>query len=254
VTTGSFAKFAQYYAEHGWPVIPCAPRSKIPLTHHGLHDASCDVDTVRAWWRRWPQANIGIRTGVVFDVVDVDSAAGFDQLRLAAGGWAGWRGPVVHTGHGRHFYAATVSGRRSKIRFLDGCDYKAADAYVIAPPSIHPSGRRYRFSGPSSGPDAPLYSPPPWLAGLLDPPARPAPSAPAFRPSAGNRFEGLRYALAALRSEAASVAGAAEGIRNDTLNLAAFRMRRLVEAGHLTEGDVLGALLPAAAAAGFIRA
>ena len=43
------------------PVIPL--RGKVPRTPHGLTDASANLDTVTAWWRRWPGANVGIVTG-----------------------------------------------------------------------------------------------------------------------------------------------------------------------------------------------
>src|SRR5690348_15513877 len=61
-------------AKRGIPVFPCAPSEKQPLTPHGFHDASTDAEVVAAWWRRWPEANIGIPTGAAsgVDVVDVD--------------------------------------------------------------------------------------------------------------------------------------------------------------------------------------
>ena len=63
------------YAERfGWPVLPCKPRDKTPLTPNGLRDATTDPEQIRTWWARFPKANIGIPTGVVtgFDVLDVD--------------------------------------------------------------------------------------------------------------------------------------------------------------------------------------
>jgi hypothetical protein len=39
---------------------------------HGLKDASSDPAQLTGWWRRWPQANIGLVTGELTDVLDVD--------------------------------------------------------------------------------------------------------------------------------------------------------------------------------------
>src|SRR4051812_21847103 len=88
------------YAALDWPVFPLAERGKLPkiaTAHpdgelcrggcgrdgHGLYDATTDVDRITAWWRGWPQANVGIRTGVAFDVVDVDGPEALDALAVA---------------------------------------------------------------------------------------------------------------------------------------------------------------------------
>jgi hypothetical protein len=64
-------------AEHGLPVFPCVnqprgPEDKRPLTAHGFKDASCDPDLVRKWWARWPDALVGVPTGIRFVVIDID--------------------------------------------------------------------------------------------------------------------------------------------------------------------------------------
>ena len=68
------------YASAGIAVFPLGPRSKQPLIAaakggHGLHDATTDLDQIRGWWTTHPTANIGLRTGVVFDVIDLSEDA-----------------------------------------------------------------------------------------------------------------------------------------------------------------------------------
>ena len=53
------------------PVFPC-DNDKSPFTAHGFKDASTDSDVIRRWWTRWPDALIGVPTGIKFCVVDVD--------------------------------------------------------------------------------------------------------------------------------------------------------------------------------------
>jgi hypothetical protein len=79
------------YAARGVPVLPLRGKlPRIPAAHgssdplygqckgdcgrqgHGVHDASTDLEQVCDWWDRWPHATIGLRTGVAFDVIDVD--------------------------------------------------------------------------------------------------------------------------------------------------------------------------------------
>jgi hypothetical protein len=49
----------------------CGAVGKHPLTPHGLKDATSDPAELGRWWRRWPQANIGLLTGEVADVPDM---------------------------------------------------------------------------------------------------------------------------------------------------------------------------------------
>ena len=63
---------ARTYALAGWKVFPLAPREKIPLTTHGFQDATTDSATIVEWWRRCPNANIGVATGAVSGIVVVD--------------------------------------------------------------------------------------------------------------------------------------------------------------------------------------
>ena len=54
------------------PVFPCKLADKTPYTTHGFKDASRDAVCMRNWWSRWPDALIGVPTGIKFVVVDVD--------------------------------------------------------------------------------------------------------------------------------------------------------------------------------------
>lgn len=78
--TGELLAAALRYASAGWPVFPCtpdgtaAPDHKAPLTAHGFKDATTDPARIRAWWHRWPDANVAIATGEPGpDVLDVDN-------------------------------------------------------------------------------------------------------------------------------------------------------------------------------------
>lgn len=124
------------YASWGWPVFPLKPGGKAPATRNGFKDATTDGDHIRAWWTSTPDANIGLPTGMLFDVIDIDPPAGaVSYAQLAADDLV----PDVH-GHvatasgGLHLYiAATGDGNRAAI--LPGIDYRGAGGYVVAPPS-----------------------------------------------------------------------------------------------------------------------
>ena len=58
------------YAAIGWPVFPC--RGKLPLTPYRFQNASTDAATIKAWWRKHPDALISVATGRESRVVVLD--------------------------------------------------------------------------------------------------------------------------------------------------------------------------------------
>ena len=159
---GNLRQAALRYARAGVPVFPLWPRAKEPLTAHGFKDATTDPDAIASWWRDHPVANIGVPTGIRFDVLDLDTADAIE--------WAEQRGlpagPRVRTGRGIHVYLQpTGAGNRTGLHA--GADYKAERGYVLVPPSLHASGRTYAYvpGQPKTIPAAPT-----WLRELLAPP------------------------------------------------------------------------------------
>lgn len=140
--TASLPGAALWYAEHGLHVFPLSPGSKKPLPRtHGLTDASPDPDKVRAWWGRVPDANIGVATGHLVDVLDVDGLPG--NIALARDTVQGLLddchafqlGQVLTPRPGgRHFYTS-AAGHHNGASLAPGVDYRGAGGYVVAPPS-----------------------------------------------------------------------------------------------------------------------
>ena len=170
------------YAARGWPVFPC--RGKEPLTPHGLKDATCNADTIRAWLRRWPRDNIAIRTGDRSGllVLDPDGEEGEESLRrLERQHEPLPTTPEVLTGGGgRHLYFQQVPGLRNTAKRLGpGIDTRAEGGYVIAPPSTHPvTGRRYEWSVDGHPDEVALAPLPAWLRDALQPAAKAAAASP----------------------------------------------------------------------------
>jgi len=152
------------YAGRGWPVLPlhgmvagrctcgrdCGrDAGKHPIgaaVPRGVHDATRDRDVIARWWRRWPTANGGIATGNVL-VIDVDPRHGGDETlaRLERQLGALPETPTVETGgSGWHLYFRGVVGPL-RATLGAGVDVKHHGGYVVAPPSVHASGRRYAW-------------------------------------------------------------------------------------------------------------
>lgn len=169
------------YANRGLWVIPlhtprnggcscgkknCGSVGKHPRTKNGLKDATVDEKQIREWWNRWPNANIGILTGRESGIVvlDVDSEAGEKALK----GRHLPPTPVASTGRGLHrYFAYPNNGKRIKsAKVFEACDIKADGGYVVAPPSLHPSGRQYEWQDTLSLSDIDLADCPQWLIEL----------------------------------------------------------------------------------------
>ena len=249
---------ALFYARHGIPVLPvhtpaaeggcscgttaCPRPGKHPRLRHGLTDASTDPRRIEMWWARWPDANVGLRTGVVMDVADVDSAEGRHGLQHLLGGTTPG-GPQARTGGGGWHFWFRPTGYGNRVRLLPGLDWRGAGGYVVAPPSRHARGADYVWvRGPGvRPPEAPEV-----LLELLAGPPLPQRNGVIAHPD--------RYAEAALDAEVDRVAHAPVGTRNDTLNRAAFALGRLVGAGLLDAREATAELAAAARYAGLGRA
>lgn len=175
---GNLARAAAGYALRGWAVSPLRPQSKEPLTAHGYKDATVDPQTIARWWQACPDANVGIATGGVSGVVvlDVDPRAGGDEsLRDLEARF----GPLPDTvtaltgGGGQHYYFALPQGAAVRSRRVaPGLDLKGEGGYVVAPPSVHPSGGAYQWEIGHSPDDLPLAPLPTWLLEGGDGPGR----------------------------------------------------------------------------------
>lgn len=138
---------ALLYASWGWPVFPLRPGGKTPLTQHGFKDATTDTTQIRRWWTSTPAANIGLPTGITFDVVDVDVPAGiFEWAKLRdSDAMPDGHGIVTTSSGGRHIYV-TPSGGGNLAGLRPGIDYRGNGGFVVAPPSVRADGAPWMWT------------------------------------------------------------------------------------------------------------
>ena len=181
------------YARRGWHVIPlhtpvngrcscgktdCQHIGKHPRTMNGLKDASTDEATIKEWWTAWPSANIGLVAGEGsgIAVLDIDTDKGGEDSwadLLDEYGVYPETVEAITGGGGRHIifkhpgcFVKSING------FRPGLDSKADGGYIVAPPSLHKSGRRYQWEVSSHPDDIPLADMPTWLIEILNGPGK----------------------------------------------------------------------------------
>ena len=186
------------YVRYGWPVLPlagiepdgaggwrctcpdgprCVSPGKHPRTHNGPLDATLEERVVRGWFRSFGNLNIGIRTGISCDVLDLDTEGPASLAR-----WTGapsgdspadtvlaiWTGPVAQTGRGFHLFARPESAG-NRTHMLPGIDFRSDGGFIVSPCSRHISGRHYTWLRLGKLERRMLPAAPPWLRELLYP-------------------------------------------------------------------------------------
>ena len=243
--------------ERGWPVFPCHPQTKRPVTDNGLKDASKDPATVTEWFTRMPGAMVGIRTGAESGIFvidcdlaeDIDGAAAFKELFPDLPETITVRTPR----NGVHYYfayPASAEIRNSAGKIAPGVDVRGEGGYVIAAGSRRSDGVYYE---PLTNvyPDPPAA--PQRLIDLITngeavtPLAELANFAKAAASQRTTNGSGEGYGRAALDDECDRVTGAPVGSRNHQLNSSAFSLGQLVGGGVLNESEVRDRLTEAAA-------
>lgn len=159
------------YASTGFRVLPvhgvvdghctcprgasCAARGKHPRLGAWTQHATTEEHVVRQWWAQWPTTNVGLAMGgeerlVALDIDGEKGRASLAELEAA-------HGPLPLT-------LTSVSGRAeggehrlfrvpdhlaievlNRVGFMPGLDTRGEGAQIVAPPSVHASGRRYAW-------------------------------------------------------------------------------------------------------------
>jgi hypothetical protein len=135
------ARAAPVYAALGFPVVPmqtaqpgrgcscaeggCSDPGKHPRLRGWQRLATTDPAVVGEWWRRWPDANLGLATGRAFDVLDVDGDQGVEALRAVLPiASAEHPGPVARTGGGGWHLLYAPTGLGNRVGVLPGVDWR----------------------------------------------------------------------------------------------------------------------------------
>jgi hypothetical protein len=172
-------EFAEIHVEvaaaagRGWRLFPVEAGGKLPLLKGWPEAATSNIGQLAVWAHQYRACNWGLATGTVSDlvVIDVDGAEG--RASLASLERQGLTLPVtltVATGRaegGEHRYYRPPSGVEIRNdqsgKIGPRIDVRGTGGFVVCPPSIHASGKQYRFLDSS----VPVATLPAWIVERL---------------------------------------------------------------------------------------
>jgi hypothetical protein len=137
--TNSLLKNALAYQKRNLSVIPVKPNKKSFIKWEEYQRRIAEPDEIRAWFKRWHDANIGIVTGKVsgnVGVIDIDDETGRHEINELLPD--SYLTPVSETpSGGEHIYTVIPDGLSlsNNVRIIPGCDFRGEGGYVVAPPS-----------------------------------------------------------------------------------------------------------------------
>ncbi|MDP2950092.1 MAG: AAA family ATPase, partial [Chloroflexota bacterium] len=141
--------FARYYLKAGLSVIPLRPRDKVATVPWTEYQRRLPMQGELAhWWADGSESNIGVVCGPVSGnlvVLDFDNQLNLRNFLDASPNLEG-ETVLVGTARGGHIWLQTLEPVRTFRVEEFGLDVKAEGSYVVAPPSIHPSGKSYEFA------------------------------------------------------------------------------------------------------------
>jgi hypothetical protein len=160
---------AEWYVRRGLRVHPLRPLRIEPLLRDWPERATVDLERIREWWKRWPEAGVAIATGQGHMVLDVDPRHGGDLSleRLLAEHGAmpeTWRCLTPRGGVHHYFRVPVRLGNRAGV--WPGIDVRGDGGYVGAPPTVRDVGI-YVWESEHAPNELPLADPPQWLLAAL---------------------------------------------------------------------------------------
>lgn len=174
------------YTQKGWKVFPlhssrngvcscgnanCRSVAKHPRISDWQKNCTNKPSEIEDWWKKWPKANIGLATGGAsgFFVLDVDPRhGGKESLQALVKKNGNFPKTLAsHTGGGGYhiFFKNPEAVLKNKVNICPGLDIRGDGGYIVAPPSIHQSGKQYAWMHEFK--DAEIFSAPTWLYDIL---------------------------------------------------------------------------------------
>ena len=144
----SLLKYAKRYAELGFAPIPIESGGKRPLIAWKQYQVDYPtLADLEQWFPIGEDRNIGLVLGRGIFALDLDGPGSRDLIKQA-GILLNVNTPCAETGKGFHFLFRALEAIPDCVGLLKGDDCQVdirGIGYIVAPPSIHANGKKYRW-------------------------------------------------------------------------------------------------------------
>ena len=147
MSTSTLLDAARSYLVGGFSVIPLEARGKKPALDWKVYQQRRPTESELVRWFYRSERNLGLVTGRIsggLTVIDFDDERGWNDW--IAEDFDRWLFPTVTTGKGKHVYVKTEVPSGNRRYVSRNIDLRGEGGYVVAPPSVHPSGHDYIWS------------------------------------------------------------------------------------------------------------
>lgn len=142
--------YALKYAGLGWSIFPIEPGGKKPLIKwEKFQKEQATSEQIGRWWKKYPNANIGLVTGMISNLVvmDIDSMAGIE--RYIAHFTEIHNTITQKTGKpdAKHLLFIHPQDKKypNKAPLIEDIDVRGDGGYILVAPSVHPNGTVYEW-------------------------------------------------------------------------------------------------------------
>ena len=144
------SEYALAYAKLGWSIFPIKTKEKKPkIKWEKYQREKATEEQIKNWWKKWPDANIGIVTGAISGIIaiDIDSMQGREAYINQFGELHG----TISQRTGKPealqliFKHPKDQDYSNRARMLPDVDVRGDGGYIVAAPSIHPNGVQYQW-------------------------------------------------------------------------------------------------------------
>jgi putative DNA primase/helicase len=187
----SCMEVALIYAAEGFPVLAlynrkmsgicmcgnaaCDKPGLHPRTENGVRDATTNRELIEKYWDKWPNAKIGVATGVDASIVAivVDGEVGQSSLKKLEDRNAQLPKTVTIRAAKKRIYFLRIGGVRlhhPTKRLGNGISVRGDGQFVVAPFSVHDPDLVRRFVDGRAPGEVEIATAPQWLMNLISEP------------------------------------------------------------------------------------